>query len=292
MGFDYLLARPPWWLVGLLAIVAIFSAVRWDRMLHSVCRKRFASGNEPILSFFDIQEASLNLKSKRLDSQSEPFQKIANWMVGVGLVSLVSVVVLRYAPDYWFTSMIDRFLTTYLPIFAIWSVMLVQIKWWGRIPFLATMITRPPNRESQIKQIFLGVAADFARVGPLLFGAAICLVMRSSVADELGGVAEAGLTTVLFTAGVVAVSYALTLAVITVRSTRWVIASCFLAVIIWGLFSGMAVYFGHANESLILDADPLIACSTLSLVLMAVAVGVTILMWRRYNKIEWGSFLS
>ena len=287
---DYLLAFPPWWVVGLLSLLAIFLVTKLNRRLNSVCRDRIASGNEPILSFFDMQEASLKLQSERWGDQVEPFNRIANAMVPAGLISLTSVLFLQFAPAYWFTPMIEGILQQCLPIIAFVAVWLILIKWWSRVPFFATMITRPPSRRSQIKQIFVGIASDFARAVPLVLAVAFLIGCR--FVDKFGSAVETGFVILLLTAGLVGMCYAMTLVAITVRSTRWIIVTGFLVFSSSILFSGSIGYFGRAGSSWAIESGMFVTCSVLGVMMLAVSVAATILMWRRYHKIEWGSFLK
>ena len=250
----------------------------------------FASGNEPILSFFDMQEASLKLQSERWGDQVEPFNRIANAMVPAGLISLASVLFLQFAPAYWFTPMIEGILQQYLPIIAFVAVWLILIKWWSRVPFFATMITRPPSRRSQIKQIFVGIASDFARTVPLLLAAAF--LIGSRVVDEFGSAVETGFVIFLLTMGLVGMSYALTLVAITIRSTRWIIVTGFFVFSSSIFFGGSIAYIAGASSSWLLESGLFIICSVLGVMMLMAAVAATILMWRRYHKIEWGSFLN
>lgn len=225
LELDYFLARPPWWAVGLLSLLAVFLAARWNGTLSTMCRDQIASGNDPILSFSDMQEATGKLNAQRLGNQTGPYERMTNWLFAAGLFLLLFVLVHQYAPAFWFTPLIDSILLSYLPMLAFWAYMFVLIKWWSRVPFLATMITRPPSRHSQIRKIFLGVATDFARAGPLLL--AVVFVIGSGVVDQFGSAVETALVTCLLAAGFGGMSYALTLAALTVRSPLWIIVTCF-----------------------------------------------------------------
>lgn len=290
LAADYLLANPRGWVVVLLSLMAIFLAANLYVKLNSMCRDRVAAGNEPIVSFFDMQEVGLKLQSERLGDQVEPFDRMTKGMAGIGLVLLLSVLVLNFAPAFWFTPMIEGVLQNYLPMFAFGAVWMVLLKWWRRAPFLATMITRPPCRKSQIKQVFIDIAADFARAVPLLLAAVF--VMSSRVADRFGSAAEAGVATFLLAAGIVGLFYALTLALITVRSVRSIIVSSIVLILTVSVGSGLISFIVIEGGLETLELGMFIALSTLSVVMLVMAVAATMLMWRRYHRIEWGSFLS
>ncbi|MDB2687441.1 protein phosphatase 1 regulatory subunit 42 [Mariniblastus sp.] len=290
LELEYLLSRPPWWWVTLLSMLAIFLAANWNRRMSSICRDRVASGNEPILTFVDMQNALAKLQAQRTNDQAEPFERMTNWMFGGGLVLLVGVLIYPYLPTSGYSQMIEPFLRGSLPSLAFFAMVLILSKWWSRIPYVATMITRPPCRRSHIKQLFWSVAADFARAIPLL--AAAAYVIGSRFVDKFDSAAEAGIVTILFVAGIVGMAYALTLAVISVRSTRWIIAVCILMILGSGVFSGLVIFISKASSSWILEAGLFVILSTLGVALLGGAAATTILMWRRYQKIEWASFLS
>ena len=258
--------------------------------MSSICRDRVASGNEPILTFFDMQNALTKLKAQRTTDQAEPFERMTNWMFGGGLVTLVGVLIYPYLPVSGTSQLIVNFVRLNLPTIAFCAMLLILSKWWSRIPFLATMITRPPSRRSQIKQLFWSVAADFARAGPVLLAAAY--VIGSRFVDKFDNAAEAGIVTFLLAAGIVGMAYALTLTVITVRSTRWIIVVCILVILGSGLISGLIIFIAKESSSRVLEAGLFVILSTLGVALLGGAAATTILMWQRYHKIEWASFLN
>ena len=290
LQFDCLLAQPPWWVVTLLWLLAIVFAMRWNLKLTTACRERVASGDDPMLSFYDVQEHSVKLRDQQRDDRAEPFDDVLSWFLGAGFVLLLIALVRLFAPSFWIPPIWDSILRTQLPMLAFIPLILIMQKWWSRVPYFATMIVRPPSRQSQVKQIFKGVAADFARAIPLQL--AVAFLLGSSLSDRFGSVFEAVIATLLVTAGAVGVCYALTLVALTVRSTRWVIASFFIGFSLVLLFNSPIIFDQTADRPTALNVEPFIVFAMLSAVSFTIAIGATVFMWRRYQKIEWGSFLS
>ena len=289
LGLDSLLAQPPWWVVTALSLLAIFFAAKWNGALSSLCRDRIAVGNDSILSLFDMQKASVKLNSRLFEEQTEPFPQSSNWPVGVGLILLSIAFVLHYAPARWSLPPINSVLIIQLMVVYLIAPVIVLQKWWSRVPFFATMITRPPSRQSQIKQIFVGVAADCARMIPLLL--AVTFLLGNQVADKLGSSAEVFIVACLLNVGVAGAFFALALLAITIRSTRWIIAFGIVVYIAFVSFGGSVAYIAFESRSWIAKIEPLIAVIALSILLLAATAGATTIMWRRYQKIEWGNFL-
>ena len=286
---DYLLVHPPLWGIILLTLATGYFAVKLNRHLGSACRGRIAVGNEPVLSFADLQQASTKLRSQRLGEPVEPYGRGVNSMAAIGWLLLFVVLVNTYGPSFWFTGTVNKFLLTQLPVLAAVTLMLVGVKWWCRMPFLATMATRPPDRQTQVKQIFTGVAADFARNAPLLV--AVVLLVCTNFADKFGGPIELAMTTSLLAIGAVAMIYAFVLWVITVRSTRWVIVVCLLASLFPAVIAGSVASLGPKLDSQGSGIGIPWRLAMVSAAMIAIAVAATALTQRHYRQLEWGRFL-
>jgi len=151
------------------------------------------------------------------------------------------------------------------------------------------MATRPPDRQTQVKQIFTGVAADFARNAPLLVAAV--LLVGTNFADKFGGPIELAMTTSLLAIGAGAMIYAFVLWAITVRSTRWVIVVCLLASLFPGVIAGSVALLGLKLDSLGSGIGIPWRLAMVSAAMIAIAVAATALTQRHYRQLEWGRFL-
>ncbi len=290
LEIEYLLVHPPLWGMILLSLATAYFAIKLNGQLESDCRARIAVGNDPVLSFSDLQQASAKLRSLRLGKPADPYGRGVSLMAGIGWFLLLVVLVQSYAPTFWFSHIVNKVLLTQLPMIAAVALVLVGVKWWKRMPFLATMATRPPNRQTQVNQIFTGVAADFARNTPML--AAVVLLVGNNFAEKFGSSIALTITVLLLVIGAVAMIYAFTLWVITVRSTRWAIVSCLLASLFLPAIGGGSVSFLVLKSDLLGAGGGLAAGLGLaSAAMIATGIAATVLTLRYYQKLEWGSYL-
>jgi len=287
---EHFLVYPPWWPVLLLSLTTVYFAVKFNRLMGSTCRQRIAAGNAPILSFFDLQQAKAKLNAQRSGEAAEPYERAMNGGVAIGWLLLVVLLVHLYLPSSWFTPMLDRAFKAYLPLIALTGLMLVVFKWWSRVPLLAMMMTRPPNRRSQIRQIFVGVAKDFARTGPFLVAAV--LLIGSSIAGEFSGRLESTLLTVLMAIGVLAVFYPVTLWMLTLRSVFWSGVTGVIALSVSGFFMIVVIAIDDGKILSVFRDNPSLGLVSFSALLMAIGVAAAAFMWRFYLRLEWGRYLN
>ena len=181
-------------------------------------------------------------------------------------------------------------LSSVIPMLVVCSIAAIGFKTWRKIPFQASMMIRPPGRRIQVKQIFISVAAEFRWTIPMV--ATAVLMAFKVMATVTEAPVESMIATVILTLGVLAVTYAVTMWALTVRSplstVLGVLATFFVCyAIVFASVVTMEFYTGGSIEGVAL----LVVLAVVGGLFASLAAIATFLIWRRYLKLEWGHYL-
>lgn len=278
---QHILANPPWVLLVSLSVIAVYFALALIWRLQVVCRDRIEAGAVPILSFHDIQQFS----EKRIyRSSQDPYQRISKCSFIIGCILLIMLA--------WDIEVGQPLLllSSVIPMLVVCSIAAIGFKTWRKIPFQASMMIRPPGRRIQVKQIFISVAAEFRWTIPMV--ATAVLMAFKVMATVTEAPVESMIATVILTLGVLAVTYAVTMWALTVRSplstVLGVLATFFVCyAIVFASVVTMEFYTGGSIEGVAL----LVVLAVVGGLFASLAAIATFLIWRRYLKLEWGHYL-
>ena len=276
------LFRCPWWLSTTVLVTTCFFGVRLHAAMIGLCRQRNESGRPVVLSFHDVQRANIDARFRAEDSHLEPTQRGIRLIPIGGVLAVMLVVASQHGPERLIPASVS--LTMICMVVGAWSVLVIAMKWWRRVPYFATMIPRPPSRSVQMDGLFRSVAKDFARLIPIMI--AVCL-FSSGPGYIAPDSPVTRVTVCLFmVTSVVAVCYATTMWALMIRSI-WG-----LAVLLFGSYVAVST---SAIGMVAVGVDVHQTLPTYRFVVAAGALSVaaglaTALARQRFQRLEWARF--
>jgi len=267
------------WRIAIGFVVTLLLAIRFDAMLRSICRSRYEVGRKIALSFFDFQATWREQAYHGRDDDSDPEMRSIRNIGRFGVVALVLAVLLQlnghlFDAFPFLQIVVVPASITILSGLAIW----IGGVYWRRMPFVSTMIHRPPTRTAQVNEIMSGVGKDMCRLIPL------------------------ALASVVLTFDAQPFSYSPILRVLLFISFQCAAAAVIYVLIIWGLMirtvSGLIPYFIAAYVASIVliggvsilqerASSPLLVIAVTSALIIA-SIFVSRLARRRLMSFEWG----
>ncbi len=156
--------------------------------MNKLCRARIETGRPLVLSMRDQQRASIEIANRKLTAtaddselqQAEPFARQGKLSAVFGWIAITIAAGSMFAND-----LVDQlggspYVVMLCVVLAFWSLFVVGVKWWQRMPYLAGMMTRPPGRTRQIDKVFQGVRVDLIRLWPVAI-AMVLLISHASI---------------------------------------------------------------------------------------------------------------
>lgn len=183
---EFVMGQWPW-VVVVLAVLAILFAFDLNRRMNHMCRERYAVGGPLILSIQDLQKASTDrviVGQEDAQGTVNPHASFERLVRGLGVVAVLLVIVRYFWGDQLFGTrgagaMLKGQVVFASFFLAFMTILVIGAKWWQRMPFLATMMTRPPNRLAQVNSVLAGVRADFLLQLPLFAVALLILAVNA-----------------------------------------------------------------------------------------------------------------
>ena len=273
-------------LIPVLFIVTAAWLVRLTyRNLETRLAERLERGIPAMLSMQDIQAASVAQRDKQTDKSPRNYQTRIGWIVPV-----IAMVVLGMTP-LWIMLLAFGYDESVLwlnlgcPIASVLCIYLIGVKWWNEMPYLASAITRPPNRVRHVERLMHGIAKDFFGLAPLFIAGIIAISLAGGL--RLDGIGHRIVSGIAVVCSVSITAYALTLWIIAIRSMIGVIVLVFICYIPCSTMMAVMVMPKDIFTT---------AWKTLGIVLAACVISafaaVAIILARRYfHRVEWARFI-
>ena len=274
----------------LIPVLFIVTAAWLVRLTYQNLETRFAErlerGIPAMLSMQDIQAASVAHRGKQTDKSPKNFQTGVGWKVPVigGAVlgmTLLWIMLLAFGYDQ---------VAQVLPLgclgASVLCIYLIGAKWWKEMPYLASAITRPPNRVRHVERLMHGVAKDFAGLAPLLLANIIAISLASGL--RLDGIGYRIVAGVAIVCSVSIVVYAAILWIIAIRSIIGVIAFGIVCYFPCAVMTAAAIVI---PENIFATPGKTFGIVLAACVISAFAVVAIILARRHFHRIEWARFI-
>ena len=273
-------------LIPVLFIVTAAWLVRLTyRNLETRLAERLERGIPALLSMQDIQAASVAQRDKQTDKSPRNYQTRIGWIVPV-----IAMAVLGMTP-LWIMLLAFGYDESVLwlnlgcPIASVLCIYLIGVKWWNEMPYLASAITRPPNRVRHVERLMHGIAKDFFGLAPLFIAGIIAISLAGGL--RLDGIGHRIVSGIAVVCSVSITAYALTLWIIAIRSMIGVIVLVFICYIPCSTMMAVMVMPKDIFTT---------AWKTLGIVLAACVISafaaVAIILARRYfHRVEWARFI-
>ena len=291
---EFLMIRWPTAGVFAAAVAAGFLVWLTTRRLRGLCRERYAMGLPLCLSMQDFQKnlQQFAQRGKSTDEGSmDPSARFESAMRFVGIL-VAGLVLARFVfGEQIFGSrglgaMIGGQAIGYSVALSFLLVGLIGAKWWHRMPFMATMITRPPNREIQIESILKGVRKDFLSILPPAYFAVLVIAATAPIWS----------TENLIVRTIVSAAFLLSLILFCYAAVLWgLIIRTFVGLFAFGFFLQFGVTFIIALITMVgLELRfgiPVYRVAMTSVFLLVSAWIAISSARKKYQQFEWGSLL-
>ena len=273
-------------LIPVLFIVTAAWLVRLTyRNLETRLAERLERGIPALLSMQDIQAASVAQRDKQTDKSPRNYQTRIGWIVPV-----IAMAVLGMTP-LWIMLLAFGYDESVLWLnlgclsASVLCIYLIGVKWWNEMPYLASAITRPPNRVRHVERLMHGIAKDFFGLAPLFITGIIAISLAGGL--RLDGIGHRIFSGIAVVCSVSITAYALTLWIIAIRSMIGVIVLVFICYIPCSMMVAAMVMPKDIFTT---------AWKTLGIVLAACVISafaaVAIILARRYfHRVEWARFI-
>ncbi|MGB7344173.1 MAG: hypothetical protein WBD20_08160 [Pirellulaceae bacterium] len=290
---EFLMGRWPWVVVS-LSVLAIVVAVDADRRMNGLCRDRYEAGAPLMFSMHDLQKASADrvvAGDEGAKGEANPQAGFEAFARGLGAITILLVFARLQWGDQLFGSsgvgaMLKGQIVGYCVFFAFMIVFVIGAKWWQRMPFLATMMTRPPNRLMQINSVLAGVRRDFLFQMPP-FAIALILIAVNAPFWGTEHIFSRVMASALFICGAIYICYVAVLWSLIIRTL--------VGMVVLVLILQFGVTLGVAMITMI-GIDFKVGLPAYRVIITAIAMTgfATAASWavrRKYFALEWGRLL-
>lgn len=276
----------------IFTVIAVAIAYRAASALNELCRSGVEQARPLMLSMHDVQRASLELRQRKLsgkgsdsEAEMEPYAKQERIAQLFGYIALAAFAAWWFAPEPLYGVGVRHYLVLLCVFLTLYSVFLVGVKWWQRLPYVASMITRPPQRKQHVQNLFRGVGGDMIRLWPIALANLLFLSTTAAISPD-NPIARA-MTGGLLVASLAVICYATILWTLTIRSVWGVAILCF------GIYFGVATFAAamFAVGLTVSDVLPTHRVVIAALVCLVLAVAATIGARRYFQRLEWGRFI-
>lgn len=290
---EYLMGTTHWIAIILIALAAAF-AVLAGRRMNALARARYASGRPLVLSMQDLQHIVANQNfagNEGAEGTTNPQQRFENMVPLLGIVAIIAVIVRTMWGDQLFGSrgpgaMLQGQIVGGTLFLWIFIVFLIGAKWWQRMPYFASRITRPPSRTSHVEFILDGVRNDLAfQLGPICI--AILILAVTAPFWQTENLVVRGIASILFVIAMTTVCYAAVLWGLIIRTFVGLIV---LIVVLWFAVPTCTAILTipGVDQASGLPAYRVIISAMVMTGLAATAVWY---VKRKYVALEWGRLL-
>ena len=274
----------------LFIVIAAWLARLAYQNLETALEARLEKGMPAMLSMQDMQAASLALRDKQTDKSPKNFQTGIGWIVHVtgGAVlgiTLFWILLVAFGYDDGGEGLVSLGAIVCLSS-SVMCVCFIGLKWRSEMPYLASAITRPPNRVRHVERLMHGIAKDFVGLAPLFIASIIVISFAGGLRlDEIGYRIVAGVA-IVFSVSIVA--YAAILWAIAIRSIIGVIVLAHICFIPCAMVMLAATVI---PEDIFATSWKTFATVLTACVISAFAVVAIILARRHFHRIEWARFI-
>ena len=273
-------------LIPVLFIVTAAWLVRLTyRNLETRLAERLERGIPALLSMQDIQAASVAQRDKQTDKSPRNYQTRIGWIVPV-----IAMAVLGMTP-LWIMLLAFGYDESVLWLnlgclsASVLCIYLIGVKWWNEMPYLASAITRPPNRVRHVERLMHGIAKDFFGLAPLFIAGIIAISLAGGL--RLDGIGHRIVSGVAIVFNVSIAAYAMTLWIIAIRSIIGAIVLVFICYIPCSIVTAAMVM----PEDIFATSWKTLGIVRAACVTSAFAVVAIILARRHFHRVEWARFI-
>ena len=164
-------------------------------------------------------------------------------------------------------------------------IYLIGVKWWKEMPYLASAITRPPNRVRHVERLMHSIAKDFVGLTPLLLANIVAISLVGGL--RLDGIGYRIVSGIAVVSSVSIAAYAMTLWIIAIRSIIGVIVLVFICYIPCSIVTAALVI----PENIFAPSWKTLGIVLAACVISAFAVVAIILARRHFHRVEWARFI-